>query len=75
MLIEIYGISCILFLTYNKALFTKLAFDRGYSIITEYLTQTIHCISKIVCSFYAENGAYPPTQNGLIHPQLLLKWP
>ena len=23
----------------------------------------------------AENGAYPPTQNGLIHPQLLLKWP
>ena len=22
-----------------------------------------------------ENGAYPPTQNGLIHPQLLLKWP
>ena len=24
---------------------------------------------------HAENGAYPPTQNGLIHPQLLLKWP
>ena len=23
----------------------------------------------------AENGAYPPTLNGLIHPQLLLKWP
>ena len=23
----------------------------------------------------AENGAYPPTQNGLIHPQLLLNWP
>lgn len=22
----------------------------------------------------AENGAYPPTQNGSIHPQLLLKW-
>ena len=22
----------------------------------------------------AENGAYPPNQNGLIHPQLLLKW-
>lgn len=21
-----------------------------------------------------ENGAYPPTQNGIIHPQLLLKW-
>ena len=26
-------------------------------------------------SLNAENGAYPPTQNGLIHPQLLLKWP
>ena len=22
----------------------------------------------------AENGAYPPNQNGLIHPQLSLKW-
>ena len=22
----------------------------------------------------AENVAYPPTQNGSIHPQLLLKW-
>lgn len=26
-------------------------------------------------TYSAENGAYPPTQNGLIHPQLLLKWP
>ena len=26
-------------------------------------------------NYSAENGAYPPTQNGLIHPQLLLKWP
>lgn len=24
--------------------------------------------------FGAENGAYPPNQNGLIHPQLSLKW-
>ena len=23
---------------------------------------------------FAENGAYPPNQNGLIHPQLSLKW-
>ena len=23
---------------------------------------------------FGENGAYPPTQNGIIHPQLLLKW-
>ena len=23
---------------------------------------------------HAENGAYPPNQNGLIHPQLSLKW-
>lgn len=22
----------------------------------------------------AENGAYPPNKNGLIHPQLSLKW-
>ena len=24
--------------------------------------------------YAAENGAYPPNQNGLIHPQLSLKW-
>ena len=32
-------------------------------------------IFQIFNSQDAENGAYPPTQNGLIHPQLLLKWP
>ena len=26
------------------------------------------------CASSAENGAYPPNQNGLIHPQLSLKW-
>ena len=43
-----------------------------------------HCINKYILGSLlfgamtgvtAENGAYPPTQNGLIHPQLLLKWP
>ena len=26
-------------------------------------------------TLYAENGAYPPTLNGLIHPVLPLNWP
>ena len=29
---------------------------------------------KEVLDMSAENGAYPPNQNGLIHPQLSLKW-
>lgn len=34
-------------------------------------------VFNISTSFFdksAENGAYPPNQNGLIHPQLSLKW-
>ena len=29
---------------------------------------------KGYAALFAENGAYPPNQNGLIHPQLSLKW-
>ena len=51
MLLEIDGVSCIFLLTDNKALFMKLASDRGYSIIIEYPTQTVYGISVVVCSF------------------------
>ena len=30
-------------------------------------------MNKRIMNYAAENGAYPPTQNGLIHPQLLQK--
>lgn len=30
--------------------------------------------ADIANAAHAENGAYPPNQNGLIHPQLSLKW-
>ena len=47
----------------NKTL-TKIPFQKLLALfVIGHLTVT------------AENGAYPPTQNGLIHPQLLLKWP
>ena len=45
-----------------------LSDDRKYSIfVHEYVHYYQHFAT-------AENGAYPPNQNGLIHPQLSLKW-
>ena len=41
----------------------RVTLTEGTTILTHFLDPT------------AENGAYPPTQNGLIHPQLLLNWP
>ena len=49
--------------------------------VIESLAKQYHFKGYLQCDGFAgyetaaENGAYPPTQNGLIHPQLLLKWP
>lgn len=39
-----------------------------------YLSKFFWKISSFFTHICAENGAYPPNQNGLIHPQLSLKW-
>ena len=44
MLLEIYSISYIFFLTDSEAFFMQSASDRGYCFIIEYLTQPIQCI-------------------------------
>lgn len=38
------------------------------------LEVTNHHDPEFDAKLCAENGAYPPNQNGLIHPQLSLKW-
>lgn len=40
----------------------------------KYKGQEIKYIILTDIGYIGENGAYPPTQNGIIHPQLLLKW-
>ena len=51
MLFEINGISCTLFQTDSEAFFMQSASDRGNFFVIEYLTQTVHCIYVVVCSF------------------------
>ena len=55
------------FILRKRRFLRSLPFDKMYS-------RSFLLILLDLCTS-AENGAYPPTQNGLIHPQLLLKWP
>ena len=59
------------------SLYTDCVFICNHSI----LRLDTHCSLTYLCSviindkdYGAENGAYPPNKNGLIHPQLSLKW-
>ena len=53
----------------NSLLSMQKVFERAMSAKID---QTENLAMIIVLR--AENGAYPPNQNGLIHPQLSLKW-
>ena len=46
-----------------------------YKEIKRYGVALKEGISKHFLCLDAENGAYPPTLNGLIHPVLPLNWP
>ena len=47
---------------------------KGITISTNHGVKGAEFDTVIAFGLFGENGAYPPTQNGIIHPQLLLKW-
>ena len=60
--------------TQNNWPYSKLIPNSGYKSI--FGNDEAADIKNVMRSYgdTAENGAYPPNQNGLIHPQLSLKW-